>query len=95
MENGHKLKEPMLCLTMCAYRREGMGEEEYRNYMTNIHAPFVQGLMVKHGIDKYSMVSGMTLLHERERKSACQLGLLVFRPVRLRGTPCYDLGLPT
>ena len=64
MENGDKLAEPMLCLTMCAYRREGMGEEEYRDYMTNIHAPFVKGLMIKHGIDKYSMVREITSLHK-------------------------------
>lgn len=62
----------MLCLTMCAYRREGMDEEEYRNYMTKVHAPLVQGLMVKHGIDKYSMVSGIASLWERQLKSACK-----------------------
>jgi hypothetical protein len=56
MENGHQT-QPMLCLTMCAYRREGMDEEDYRKYMTDVHAPLVKNLMVKHGIDKYSMVS--------------------------------------
>ncbi|KAM3082115.1 hypothetical protein ACMFMG_004564 [Clarireedia jacksonii] len=55
MANGHEVNSPMLCLTMCAYRKEGMDEEEYRNYMINNHAPLVKGLMVKHGIDKYSM----------------------------------------
>ncbi|CAF9930060.1 MAG: hypothetical protein HETSPECPRED_007528 [Heterodermia speciosa] len=40
---------------MCAYRKEGMDEEEYRKYMTENHAPLVRGLMVKYGIDKYSM----------------------------------------
>ncbi|PMD17253.1 hypothetical protein NA56DRAFT_691909 [Hyaloscypha hepaticicola] len=54
MENGHQT-QPMLCLTMCAYRREGMDEEDYRKYMTDVHAPLVKNLMVKHGIDKYSM----------------------------------------
>lgn len=62
MENGHVTKEPMLCLTICAYRREGMDEEEYRNYMINVHAPLVRDLMVKHGIDSYSMVSAIASL---------------------------------
>lgn len=92
MENGHKVKEPMLCLTMCAYRRDGMDEEEYRNYMTENHAPLVQGLMVKHGIDKYSMVSGTALLRERQRKPARQ-------PRAARSFPSSpawsDFGLPT
>ncbi|EEQ32234.1 hypothetical protein McanMca71_005385 [Microsporum canis] len=55
MENGHQAKQPMLCLTICAYRKGGMDEEAYRSYMTKVHAPLVQGLMVKHGIDKFSM----------------------------------------
>ncbi|KAI0430877.1 EthD domain-containing protein [Xylaria sp. FL1042] len=55
MSNGHVSNEPMLCLTMCAYKREGMDDEEYRKYMTEHHVPLVRGLMVKHGIDKYSM----------------------------------------
>ncbi|RJE19623.1 hypothetical protein PHISCL_08041 [Aspergillus sclerotialis] len=46
---------PMLCLTMCAYRKAGLGEEEYRKYMTEVHAPRVRSMLVKYGIDKYSM----------------------------------------
>ena len=65
MQNGHKEPEPMLCLSMCAYRREGMDEEEYRKYMVENHAPLVRGLMVKYGIDKYSMVSRMTKNHQK------------------------------
>lgn len=87
MENGHIEKQPMLCLTMCAYRREGMDEEEYRKYMTENHAPLVRGLMVKYGIDKYSMVSQMTHAGQPPPKismptlSCCFLSL-----VRLPGT---------
>ena len=73
MENGH-LPAPMLCLTICAYRKEGMDEEEYRNYMTKVHAPLVQGLVINYGIDKFTMVSEM-----RRRKSSYQLSLLVPR----------------
>jgi hypothetical protein len=78
MENGHGIKEPMLCLTMCAYRREGMSEDDYRNYMTTIHAPLVQGLMIKHGIDKYSMVSTMVPSVNANRKQARNHGLLIY-----------------
>ena len=72
IQNGHQEPGPMLCLSMCAYRKEGMDEEEYRKYMTENHAPLVRGLMVKYGIDKYSMVSTMTLLqtsNHRHRKN--------------------------
>ncbi|OAA39375.1 Dimeric alpha-beta barrel [Metarhizium rileyi] len=55
MTNEQKPTEPMLCLTICAYRREGMDEEEYRKYMMERHVPLVRGLMIKHGISKYSM----------------------------------------
>ncbi|KAI3318672.1 EthD domain-containing protein [Xylariaceae sp. AK1471] len=47
--------EPMLCLTMCAYKREGISEDGYRRYMTENHVPLVRDLMVKHKINKYSM----------------------------------------
>ncbi|XHG02044.1 hypothetical protein AWENTII_005407 [Aspergillus wentii] len=49
-------KGPLLCLTICGYRKQGLGEDEYRDYMTKVHAPKVQGLLVKYGIEKYSMV---------------------------------------
>jgi hypothetical protein len=62
MENGDELKELMLCLTIYANRKEGMDEEEYRNYMTKVHAPLVQGLMITYGIDKFTMVSRMASL---------------------------------
>ncbi|KAK1751944.1 EthD domain-containing protein [Echria macrotheca] len=55
MDQTQQAKEPMLCLTICAYRKEGLDEEEYRDHMLNVHAPLVRGLMVKHGIDSYSM----------------------------------------
>lgn len=39
-----------------------MNDEDYRSYMTDHHVPLVRGLMVKHGIDKYSMVSEITVM---------------------------------
>ncbi|KAL7941083.1 EthD domain-containing protein [Trichoderma barbatum] len=55
MESGNSSTEPMLCLTICAYRKEGLDEEEYRKHMTQVHAPLVQGLMIKHGITQFTM----------------------------------------
>ncbi|KAH8164918.1 hypothetical protein CIB48_g3326 [Xylaria polymorpha] len=68
ISNG-QLQEPMLCLTMCAYKREGMDEEDYRKYMIERHVPLVRNLMVKHGIDKYSSEHGLQLVRLTLRKA--------------------------
>jgi hypothetical protein len=50
-----------LCLTITAYRKEGLTEEEYRSYLTTKHAPLVRPLMEQYGLLKYTIVRIKTL----------------------------------
>lgn len=43
--------------TVCAYRKPGMSEEDYHQYMSEKHAPLVRGLLAKYGIIKFTMAS--------------------------------------
>ena len=43
-------------LSVCAYRKPGMSEEDYHKYMSEVHAPLVKDLMVKYGIVSWEMV---------------------------------------
>ena len=58
------LPEPprrLFCWTVCAYKRPDLSDEDYHNYMSQVHGPLVKELMVKYGIVKWSMVSFLPL----------------------------------
>jgi hypothetical protein len=47
----------MYALTICAYRKQSMSEEDYHNYLSNHHSGLVKSHLAKAGIVNYTMVS--------------------------------------
>ncbi|KAJ9649741.1 hypothetical protein H2199_000520 [Coniosporium tulheliwenetii] len=48
--------QQLLALTICGYKKSGISEEDYRHYMTKVHAPLVAGLMEKYGFVSWNML---------------------------------------
>ncbi|KAI4123896.1 MAG: hypothetical protein LQ338_005070 [Usnochroma carphineum] len=49
-------KRKMLSLTVCGYRRPGVSEELYGEYMRKKHSQLVRGLMAKYGIIRWTFL---------------------------------------
>ncbi|EON65342.1 hypothetical protein W97_04580 [Coniosporium apollinis CBS 100218] len=47
--------QQLLALTICGYKKSDISEEDYRHYMTKVHAPLVAGLMEKYGFVSWNM----------------------------------------
>ena len=56
------LKQQCFALTICAYKKPEMEEEDYHNYVSEQHAPKLKDLLVKNKIVDYTMVRLLSVL---------------------------------
>ena len=54
--NGTLQKRKLLCLTVCGYRKPGLTEEEYGEYMSKKHSKVVRPIMAKYGVLRWTHV---------------------------------------
>ncbi|KAG5655178.1 hypothetical protein KAF25_001951 [Fusarium avenaceum] len=45
----------LICLTITAFKKASLSDEEYRHHMTKVHAKLVSPLMEEYGIVRYTM----------------------------------------
>ena len=64
---------PTLCFTVYSYKKEGLSDEEYREYMIKKHAPLASTLMEKYGILGFNMVRRRTHNFPTAVSSGCVL----------------------
>lgn len=57
--SSHKLYS----VTVFGYKKPGMSEEEYHDYISNTHAGHLKALLAKNDIVYYTMVSNIHLDH--------------------------------
>ena len=50
----------LFAITIFAYKKDGMGEEEYHDYISKVHAGHLKALLAKNDIVSYTMVSAIS-----------------------------------
>lgn len=56
MSGATPASDRVFALTICAYRKQGTGEDAYYRYLSEKHAPLLTDLMVENKIIVYTMV---------------------------------------
>lgn len=50
-------KQRLVKVTILAYRKSGMSEEDFHYHWTTVHPPIVRNWLIRHGIVRYTQVS--------------------------------------